>query len=312
MASPYHSGELTAQRKAGLLEEAARVAAVINREIPPVAAAFLEHQPMLVISAVDDTGSVWATMLTGAPGFISVVGPSTVVVADAPAPGDPLYEALAAARQVGLIAIEPGTRRRVRMNGTAHPESGGLRINLAQIYANCPKYIQRRVPAQAASSPSEPRVGTALSTSDLEQLAITDTFFVATADVDGDADASHRGGNPGFLRALDATHLQWPDYVGNSMFNTFGNLEVNPRAGLLLPDWDTGTLLHLTGSARVDWDPAHAAAVPGAQRLVEFTVERSVRVPGASPLRWSEPEFSRFNPPPLPDSAAQPHCETVR
>ncbi len=81
------------------------------------------------------------------------------------------------------------------------------------------------------------------------------------------------------------------------MFNTLGNLQVDPRAGLLVPDWRTGTLVHLTGTATVDWDPGHAAAVPGAQRLVDFAVERVVRVPGASPWRWTEAALSHFNPP---------------
>lgn len=301
MTTPYHPGELVAQRKAGLLAEAAHVAALINKEVPPVAAGFLAAQPMLVISAVDADGDIWATLLTGDPGFITISGPSTLHVADTPAPADPLVDTLAAPHLVGLIAIEPGTRRRVRMNGTAYPAADGLRIELAQIYANCPKYIQKRVPVRTPVTPAEPQVSNQLTAADIEQVSATDTFFVATADLDGDADASHRGGNPGFLRALDSQHLQWPDYVGNSMFNTFGNLEINPRAGLLLPDWRSGTLLHLTGTARVDWEPSHAAVVPGAQRLVDFTVEKSVRIDNASPLRWSDPEFSRFNPPlPLP------------
>ncbi|MDR3081138.1 MAG: pyridoxamine 5'-phosphate oxidase family protein, partial [Streptomyces sp.] len=123
-----------------------------------------------------------------------------------------------------------------------------------------------------------------------------DTFFVATADDDGNADASHRGGNPGFLKVLSPTRLRWPDYVGNAMFLTLGNLTVNPRAGLLIPDWESGSFLHLTGTAWIDWDPQHAAQVPGAQRLVEFDITEVVEVAAASPLRWGPPAYSRFNP----------------
>ncbi|WP_134765197.1 pyridoxamine 5'-phosphate oxidase family protein [Nocardioides sp. 1609] len=301
MKRPYHHGELIAQRKAGVLEQAAHVAAVIKDEVPPAAITFLAAQPMLVIGAADTNGDLWATMLTGNRGFITVTGPSTLQVSATPAVGDPLHVALGCPQLVGLIAIEPGTRRRVRMNGTAYPAPGGLRVELAQVYANCPKYIQKRVPtpAHTTASPSAALVSSGLTTADLETIQKTDTFFVATADLDGHADASHRGGNPGFLRAKGTHHLQWPDYAGNSMFNTLGNLETNPHAGLLLPDWASGTLLHLTGTARVDWDTAHAAPVPGAQRLVNFTVERSVRIEGASPLRWTDPEYSRFNPSPL-------------
>ncbi|MBL7260845.1 pyridoxamine 5'-phosphate oxidase family protein [Paractinoplanes lichenicola] len=292
--TPYHRGELIAQRRAGLLDEAVHVAAMINTKIPYFARTFLAEQPMLVIGGADHRGDVWATLLTGEPGFITVTGPSTFEVAATPAPGDPLHDVPA---QVGLIAIEPGTRRRVRMNGTAHPAADGLRIDLAQIYANCPRYIQKRSPVRVPTTPATPREGDQLTAEEMGFISTTDTFFVATADLDGNADASHRGGNPGFLRALSPTHLRWPDYDGNSMFNTFGNLEVNPRAGLLLPDWTTGTLLHLTGRAVVDWNPGHAATVPGAQRLVDFTVDRVIRIDNASPLRWTAPELSRFNPP---------------
>ncbi|GAA0537602.1 pyridoxamine 5'-phosphate oxidase family protein [Paractinoplanes ferrugineus] len=295
--SPYHRGELAAQERAGVLDEAARVSVLIGAELPRVARAFLAEQPMLVIGATDGAGDVWATMLTGEPGFITATGPSTVEIAAAPAAGDPLRPILSGPARVGMIVIEPGTRRRVRLNGTARPTADGLRIDLTQAYANCPKYIQKRSPRRVATTPGEPRVGPELSAEEVGFASVADTFFVATADLDGNADASHRGGNPGFLRALSPTRLRWPDYDGNSMFNTFGNLEVNPRAGLLLPDWTTGTLLHVTGTAVVDWDPRHAATVPGAQRLVDFTVTRVVRTTGATPLHWSTPELSRFNPP---------------
>ncbi|BEL04013.1 pyridoxamine 5'-phosphate oxidase family protein [Actinoplanes sichuanensis] len=296
--SPYHAGELDAQKRAGLLAEAARLSGMFNTAIPVAARDFLAAQPMLVLGTAGVDGRLWATMLTGGPGFLTVTGPSTLMVAAAPAAGDPLHQTLTGPAKVGMIAIEPGTRRRVRMNGTAHPTDGGLRIELEQVYANCPKYIQKRMPTMGTATPGTPRHGTGLTAEEMGFASIADTFFIATTDLDGNADASHRGGDPGFLRVLGPNRLRWPDYAGNSMFNTFGNLQVDSRAGLLLPDFVTGTLLHLSGTAVVDWDPEHAAVVPGAQRLVDFTVEHVVRVDGASPLRWSRPEYSRFNPPP--------------
>lgn len=296
--TPYHRGELAAQERAGLRDEAERLAPMIRSEIPAAVADFLTEQPMLVVGAVDPSGAVWATALTGFPGFLSVPSPSTLEVAASPRSGDPLRQALDEPTRVGLLAIEPGARRRVRMNGLSHPTPDGFLIDLDQVYPNCPKYIQRREPKWATAEPSRPESSTELSAEDREFATSVDTFFIATADQSGNADVSHRGGNPGFLRALSPTHLQWPDYTGNSMFNTLGNLEVNPRAGILLSDWTTGTFVHLTGTAVVDWAPEHAATVPGAQRLVDFTIERIVRIADASSLRWSDPEFSRFNPSP--------------
>jgi hypothetical protein len=90
--------------------------------------------------------------------------------------------------------------------------------------------------------------------------------------------------------------LVWPDYLGNSMYMTLGNLELDPRCGLLFLDWERGRTLHLTGTARVDWDPGRAAEVPGAQRLVRFALERAVQIDGALPLRWAFGGYSKFNP----------------
>lgn len=301
---PYHRGELAVQNRAGLREMAKAVSAAIMTEIPHAAQAFLAEQPVLFIGAANRRGEVWSSLLTGDPGFITVSGPSSVSVAATLSDSDPLYRTLAEPARLGMIAIEPGTRRRMRMNGTARPARDGLEIELEQIYANCPKYIQKRVPHWQSATPDDPLEGSGLTPEDITLVHSTDTFFIASADTVGNADASHRGGNPGFLKALGPNHLRWPDYVGNSMFNTLGNLEVNPRAGLLIPDWTTGTLLHLTGTASVDWDPDHVAALPGAQRVVDFTVEKLVRVGHASPLRWSAPQFSRFNPRPSEGTSA--------
>jgi predicted pyridoxine 5'-phosphate oxidase superfamily flavin-nucleotide-binding protein len=294
----YHSGERTVQERAGLLDHADFSSAAIKSEIPDIARGFLAEQPMLVIGATDAHGDVWASLLTGEPGFVTATGPAHLAVTATPAAGDPLHDTLAAPAHLGMIAIEPATRRRMRMNGRSRPTpDGGLDIALDQIYANCPKYIQKRQPSHVNGRPATPRHSHELDAEQLEFIAATDTFFIATADAGGNADASHRGGNPGFLQALGPTRLRWPDYVGNAMFGTLGNIELNPRAGLLLPDWSTGTLLQLTGTATVDWNPDHTDGLPGAQRVVEFTIDRVVQTEHASPLRWSAPQYSRFNPP---------------
>ncbi|WP_415950097.1 pyridoxamine 5'-phosphate oxidase family protein [Streptomyces sp. KLOTTS4A1] len=305
----YHSGEVAVQARAGLAEQARFSLGGIGESIPPVARDFLAEQPLIVLGGADAEGRVWATQLTGEPGFLSVPDPRTLVVDALPVPQDPLAAVLDAAgpdapARLGMIAIEPATRRRMRMNGRARRAGGALRVDLDQVISNCPKYLQKRDyrrvgPAQDDGGPSGRTVvsADALSTAQQLQVSTADTFFVATASDRGDADASHRGGNPGFVQVLSPTLLRWPDYVGNAMFLTLGNLLLNPAAGLLFPDWETGAVLHLSGKARTVWDAEEVARVPGAQRLVEFSVEVVREVSAASPLRWSDPGYSRFNPP---------------
>ncbi|MFI1223020.1 MULTISPECIES: pyridoxamine 5'-phosphate oxidase family protein [unclassified Streptomyces] len=307
--SGYHRGEIAVQERAGLARRAASAQRAVRSDIPRVAADFLVQQPFLVVGGADERGRIWATQLTGEPGFLSVPAPDTLVIGALPRPDDPLAGLLtgagtggAAPGRIGMLGIEPATRRRMRMNGRAVRDGDGLRVDLDEAVANCPKYIQARRPRRIAPGEETGQRhtvpdGDALSPAQQEALRSADTFFVATASDRGDADASHRGGNPGFVQVLTPRLLRWPDYAGNGMFLTLGNLELNPAAGLLVPGWDTGTSLHLTGRARTVWDEDAVARVPGAERLVEFEVTAVREIAAASPLRWSEPDFHRFNPP---------------
>jgi predicted pyridoxine 5'-phosphate oxidase superfamily flavin-nucleotide-binding protein len=301
MAATYHAGELEVQLRAGEAEIGQRLLRGIRSELPEVAQAFLAQQRLLLVASTDPEGRVWCSVLSGPAGFVRAADERTVAVAARPHDGEPLARALAAApAPVGLLAIEPATRRRMRVNGTAEPVDGGLRVRTEQVYSNCPKYIARRaIAAEAVADGPAPQVERrqALGDADRRLIAHADTFFIATAAPDGSADASHRGGSPGFVAVHDARSLSFPDYAGNSMYMTLGNLAANPRAGFLFADWDSGDTLQLSGRASVDWSPERAASVPGAQRLVDFAVGRVIRTTAALPHRWALQERSRFNPP---------------
>jgi len=289
----YHAGELAVQQRLGQSEIAAHLSRMVRDDIPPAAAEFLADQPMVVLAAADEAGRIWAGLLTGAPGFLHVTGEQIAVDA-LPVTGDPLREVLTGdPHRVGMIAVQPQTRRRMRVNGVAVPTGAGLLIRPDQVYSNCPKYISRRHIEGVARKPVEParRHATALDARTGQIVSAADTFFIGSADGEGNTDASHRGGNPGFLQVLSPNLLRWPDYRGNSMFMTLGNIDTNPRAGLLIPDWDTGTTLQLTGTAQIIWESA-----PDAQCSVEFAIEEVVELTGVSPLRWSRAELSPANP----------------
>jgi uncharacterized protein len=283
----YHPGERTAQALAGERERPDHLGRAIRSTVPPVAAAFLAERQTIAVAAADAAGRMWATLLSGPPGFISVPDESTLLVAASPAADDPLAEILSRPSRVGTIALEPATRRRMRLNGRAEPTSDGLRITADQVFSNCPKYIQKRTPIASPRPISRPAARAAqLSTAQQLVISSADTFFIATADDEGHADASHRGGNPGFVQVLGPRRVRWPDYYGNGAFMTLGNLESNPAAGLVFPGWETGDLLLLTGTAHTDWT----------ERAVEFVVDEAVELAGAVPLLWSEPEYSPANP----------------
>ena len=90
-------------------------------------------------------------------------------------------------------------------------------------------------------------------------------FFVATADADGRPDCSYKGGMPGFVRVVAADALEFPDYDGNGMYRSWGNVRVNPHVGLLFVDFERQKRLRVNGTAVVravgDAPDARAGAV---------------------------------------------------
>jgi predicted pyridoxine 5'-phosphate oxidase superfamily flavin-nucleotide-binding protein len=287
----FHAGELAVQTRAGVADRAAALEDAFETEIPAVAAEFLAAQPWIVLGAADADDRMWATILYGHPGFVTTPSPSTVHVAAQPLPGDPLSGALTGA--VGGLALEPGTRRRMRLNGQAWSTGDGVSIELEQVYSNCPKYIATRHVVGLLRPAVVRHAGDSLDAAATDLLARADTAFVATRGPDGGVDASHRGGNPGFLRVVDEHTVLWPDYTGNSMFNTLGNIAVDPATGLTVVDPVSGTTLYLSGRAEVLWEDG---GFPGAQRLVRLTVDSAVRLDDAAPLSW-ELERPARNPP---------------
>ncbi|MBT2231239.1 pyridoxamine 5'-phosphate oxidase family protein [Nonomuraea sp. NEAU-A123] len=289
-----HPGEVAVQRRAGV--RGGELGSSRTRpEIPEVAAAFLRQQRLLVAGAADDLGRLWASVLTGPAGFASPEDDRTIVVRALPGAPDPLHGLFAGERDLGLLAIEPHTRRRMRVNGTAVQAGEALVVWTEQVYSNCPKYIQTREPTTAPGGiPASLGTGTTLTARHQAWIGAADTFFIATGAEKLGADVSHRGGNPGFVKVTGPGSLVFPDYAGNSMYMTLGNLEVNPAAGLLFVDWERGETLHLTGRALVDWDPGD---VPGAQRLVRFELAEWAHVAGSVSAGWTNPGYHRFNPP---------------
>ena len=292
-AAGFHAGELAVQRRAGVAAEAARLAPMLEpAELGGGLAAFLAGRTFAVLAARDPDGRLWASPLAGPPGFLAVAPPTGLRVTAAIPAADPLH-GLKAGQQAGLIAVEFATRRRARLNGTLTEASDGLLVvDVDQAFGNCPQYIQQRVlerddgqpagallagPGRAGASLAGASLASraaVLDAADTELIRGADTFFLGTAHPERGADASHRGGAPGFVR-VEGNQLWWPDYPGNNMFNSFGNLAVNPEAALLFIDFRDGATLHLSGTASIEWGEPGAPGDDGRTgRRVRFDVER--------------------------------------
>ena len=306
--NPYHQGELQVQERAGELEEGRRNGRVLADSIMKGALKFVAQQPMVVLASRDENQDLWASVLFGSPGFVTAPDERRVEF-DLSRAGinehDPFWKNIQHNPRIGALFLELATRRRLRINGTAaRPTDGKLKLDVEECYPNCPKYIQRRHVSfeavdDAESAPRPLVEGESLGADQSDLIASSDTFFVASAHPQRGADASHRGGRPGFVEVVEERSLRIPDYVGNSMFNTLGNLTLNPRAGLVFLDFKRNRTLQLTGQAEILWDQEDPAGrTGGTQRFWTLKIDRWRESQTHASLRWEFLDYSPHNPQP--------------
>ncbi len=298
--SAFHAGEQAVQARLGLREQMHGIGQrAIRRFMPDQHQRFFEQLPFMLVGSADAHGRPWASMLVGPPGFVQATSATRLDFHARPIVGDPLAEGLVAGAPLGFLGIELHTRRRNRVNGHVVAVSEtGFDIDVDQSLGNCPQYIQGRA-FEWTRAPDDlrPRETIALRALDAEArqaVARADTLFIATRAPGpaGGADVSHRGGRPGFVKIEDDRTFVVPDFAGNAFFMTLGNLQLDPRAGVLFIDFETGDLLSFTGRAEVLWDAASVAGMEGAERSWRFHIESGWRWRAALPMRWSFRDWS--------------------
>lgn len=225
-------------------------------------------------------------------------------------------------KMVAGLSIDLETRSRVKLSGRmlagAVRDPGGedvggttlrqeaeaqLVVSVEQSLGNCPKYITARA---VYGAPSKPRLladSAPLPQRALDVIAKADLFFVSSAHDDQDMDTNHRGGPPGFVRVVsnkDESHgglvLAWPEYSGNRLYQTLGNLASVPKAGLVFPDFETGDVLYVTGSTETLIGPAAEEVLPHSNLVVLLRVAAARFVVEGLNFRGRPGEPSPYNP----------------
>jgi hypothetical protein len=305
MRAVFHEGELRVQRRAGVQEDAAGLSGMLaTASLDGGIGRFLATRSFATMAARDHDGRLWISPLVGAPGFLEGAGRRLRVHA-AVTEADPLH-GLPSGQPVGLISVDFDRRRRVRVNGTlvvAGPDV--YEVDADQTYGNCPRYIQQRhlddvVDRVRDGGRPHARWSTTLTDGHRETLRRADTMFVGTIHPERGADASHRGGNRGFVR-VEGDRIWWPDYPGNNLFNTLGNLAVDDTAALLVVDFERGTTLQLSGHASLEWTRPGAVGDDGhTGRRVSFTPGWIVETDGLPVHASGGVRPSPANPPVTP------------
>lgn len=304
---PFHQGEIEVQQRAGESARARANGAVVKSEILEGALSFIARQPLVAVGTAASDGSLWASVIFGAIGFMRAEDTHTVHIdleQAAVAKGDLVLENLVHDDRIGTLMIELETRRRLKVNGRATLASNDLVVSVEKSFPLCPKYIQRRKVRVAVGADSSQDLslsdGVELGLAEVELIANCDTLFVASSYADISAaknvaniDVSHRGGNPGFAKVVSPRRIRVPDYAGNGMFNTFGNFQLNKRAGAIFIDFTKQQALQVTGVAEVLFDQEDSEnQTGGTKRFWTLDIERWKRfsLPGV------EVEFLDYSP----------------
>lgn len=142
-----------------------------------------------------------------------------------------------------------------------------------------------------------------------EMISTAEEFYMTTRNGSIDMDSNHRGGHPGFVRILPAdssdspTTIIWPEYPGNNLYSSLGNLVATPLAGLTFANFVTGDVLFCTGETQLLLDDAVDAILSGTSSYkcaVKFTITDWKLLKAALPLREVDSatnQPSPYNPP---------------
>lgn len=288
----FHEGEARLQAEFGIDTTSfdAAVAESFVPDLKPNEVEFVQDLTFAVATSMDSDGRPWTSPLFGpARRLFAVESPTTIRISHLAANGDLLSANIGANGQLGVLYFDPSRRRRAKSlgSGSLLPD-GTIRYQMTRNFGLCPKYIFKRSHEHVVH-PDRADIahaaGARLSDTDQQQLGRADTIFVGSFHDGHGADASHRGGPPGFVAVVDETTIRIPDYPGNDMFNTLGNLQLNPRLSLLSVDFSTGRTIQATGIATLDRTPNAEAT----GRALILSVEL-VRVTWAHAGIWDDLE----------------------
>lgn len=310
---PWHEGEEK-------LHQWLRVPHGSNPTSPflsPRAASLVQQCPILALGTLDYQGRPWSTIWGGTAGFATPVSESLIgLQTQVDSKYDPVVQALLTGNQteaykgkmVSGLAVDLENRRRVKLYGrmvTGSLSDGDagqaqLVVHIEESLGNCPKYMNKKhiVPAKPDSKliSDSPQ----LSATAVELLSRADTIFISSSHGATTMDTNNRGGPPGFMRVqsnnASGAVIVYPEYSGNRLYQTLGNLETTPLAGFVVPDFDTGNVLYFTGSTEILAGKDAAAVLPRSNLAVRVTIAAAIFVENGLGFRGEAGDPSPYNP----------------
>ncbi|KAG0646016.1 Serine threonine-kinase ATG1 [Hyphodiscus hymeniophilus] len=293
--------------------------------LSPFAHSLLTLAPLLAVGTIDTQGRPWTTLWGGESGFSRAIAQSVIGVrATVDRSYDPVVEVLSGGKADGEVVQEQGngkmvsglaidleSRRRVKLYGrrvasalTATEDGIGevqLVVKIEQSLGNCPKYLNKKHIVPHIPGPRLISSDLPLPQEALNLITKSDLFFISSSNHDSDMDTNHRGGPPGFVRILssgeDGLTLVYPEYSGNRLYQTLGNLSTTPQAGLVFANFDNGDVLYVTGRTEIVAGQKAKDLIAHSNLAVKIKVEAARFVKDGLAFRGIEGEYSPYNPP---------------
>lgn len=325
---PWHEGEDKMHR----LTKVEKQENPNSPYLTPGASHMLQRALLLALGTVDEKGRPWATVWGGGtplaqPVAESVIGIRTMVDNKT----DPVVGLLfggkdhrevvkeqGAGRMISALTIDLEKRKRVKLYGRMiagalgrigpeNDQEAAISVGQAQLVVkieqslnNCPKYLNCKRIYSALPEPKLISESLTLPQQALNLIAKADTLFISSCDHDKDMDMNIRGGPPGFVRVQSndgsGTVLVWPEYSGNNLYQTLGNLQSSPKAGLVFPDFETGDVVYVTGDTEVLVGKQASAILPRSNLAVRLSLTGARFVQRGLPFRGESLERSPYNP----------------
>jgi ferredoxin-NADP reductase/predicted pyridoxine 5'-phosphate oxidase superfamily flavin-nucleotide-binding protein len=295
--------------------------------LTPQAAFMFQRAPLLAFGTLDAQSRPWTTLWGGEPGFSEPLGGGFVgtrTLVDGK--NDPVVQALVGnnvegemtqtkngGKLVAGLAIDLMTRKRVKTAGrmiagttkdvdveVENEENRSqtqlqLVTKIEQSLGNCPKYLNQYEIRPALVNPVLVSQASSLSIEATFLISKSDMFFLAT-NTEDDMDVNHRGGPAGFVRIVSPTTLAYPEYSGNRLYQSLGNLMLNPKIGITFPDYETGNVVYMTGTTEILAGADAAALLPGSNLAVKITIQECRFVEKGLPFRGTKKTPSPYNP----------------
>ena len=289
----FHAGEAQIQAESGVDTAAydANVDQPFQPELNDSEVRFVDKRTFSVAASLDQHARPWASPMIGAANQLFVVEDRTTVrIRPRRIEGDPLFENVDKQGTMGVLYINPALRRRAKSLGRGTVETdGSITYRMHRMFGLCPKYIFKRAHELSdddSRTGPPPTSASRLDELDRSQLEHADTAFLASHSEAHGTDPTHRGGPPGFITVVDDTTIEMPDYIGNGMYQTLGNLVLDDRIGFMILDFTSGRLLQLTGRGSVR--PASPSGVE-TNRVLRIEIDE-VRSSVANIGTWTDLE----------------------